>query len=351
MSAIHRPLVRDPVTTSTNASDASMATPSRARRRSIGAFAIRIGAVATFALILLYFAVLAPGFLMPGNLINIVEQSAILGVMAFGMSVVIIAGGSNVTEGGIDLSIAANMGVCAAVFAKLLTLGYSDGTAVLAVIAVGLAIGALNAVAVVWLGILPLLATLAVMNIAAGVELTVTQNTVLSVTSPLITAMSTWSLFGISALAWVLIAVSLFMIALVHFTSFGLRLYAVGGHPEAARAAGIGVSRYVMFSYLFSGLSAAIASVLMVSRLSSSTPGSGDMLLSVLAAALLGTVFSRRFVPTIGGTILSVLFIGCLANGFQLLNVSSYWVNGVQGALILLVVATTSFARKPESGQ
>ncbi|RKF45054.1 ABC transporter permease [Paraburkholderia fungorum] len=328
-----------------------MATPSRARRRSIGAFAIRIGAVATFALILLYFAVLAPGFLMPGNLINIVEQSAILGVMAFGMSVVIIAGGSNVTEGGIDLSIAANMGVCAAVFAKLLTLGYSDGTAVLAVIAVGLAIGALNAVAVVWLGILPLLATLAVMNIAAGVELTVTQNTVLSVTSPLITAMSTWSLFGISALAWVLIAVSLFMIALVHFTSFGLRLYAVGGHPEAARAAGIGVSRYVMFSYLFSGLSAAIASVLMVSRLSSSTPGSGDMLLSVLAAALLGTVFSRRFVPTIGGTILSVLFIGCLANGFQLLNVSSYWVNGVQGALILLVVATTSFARKPESGQ
>ncbi|MFL9863638.1 ABC transporter permease [Paraburkholderia fungorum] len=348
MSAIHRPLVHDPAA---SGSDASTATPRRARRRSIGAFAIRIGAVATFALILLYFALLAPGFLMPGNLINVVEQSAILGVMAFGMSVVIIAGGSNVTEGGIDLSIAANMGVCAAVFAKLLTLGYSDGTAVLAVIAVGLAIGALNAVAVVWLGILPLLATLAVMNIAAGVELTVTQNTVLSVTSPLITAISTWSLFGISALAWILIAASLFMIALVHFTSFGLRLYAVGGHPEAARAAGIGVSRYVMFSYLFSGLSAAIASVLMVSRLSSSTPGSGDMLLSVLAAALLGTVFSRRFVPTIGGTILSVLFIGCLANGFQLLNVSSYWVNGVQGALILLVVATTSFARKPESGQ
>ncbi|WP_153139148.1 ABC transporter permease [Paraburkholderia agricolaris] len=350
MTAIQRPLVHDPADAGADGS-AGVATPRRARRRSIGAFAIRIGAVATFALILLYFAVLAPGFLMPGNLINIVEQSAILGVMAFGMSVVIIAGGSNVTEGGIDLSIAANMGVCAAVFAKLLTLGYSDGTALIAVAAVGLAIGALNAVAVVWLGILPLLATLAVMNIAAGVELTVTQNTVLSVTSPLITVMSSWSLFGISALAWILIAVSLFMIALVHFTSFGLRLYAVGGHPEAARAAGIGVSRYVMFSYLFSGLSAAIASVLMVSRLSSSTPGSGDMLLSVLAAALLGTVFSRRFVPTIGGTILSVLFIGCLANGFQLLNVSSYWVNGFQGALILLVVATTSFARKPESGR
>jgi ribose transport system permease protein len=65
----------------------------------------------------------------------------------------------------------------------------------------------------------------------------------------------------------------------------------------------------------------------------------------------LGTVFSRRFVPTMGGTLLSVLFIGLLANGFQLLNVSSYWVNGVQGALILLVVAITSFARGSEGSR
>jgi ribose transport system permease protein len=88
--------------------------------------------------------------------------------------------------------------------------------------------------------------------------------------------------------------------------------------------------------------------VLLISRLSASTPGTGELLLSILAAALLGTVFSRRFVPTAGGTLLSTLFIGFLANGFQLLNVSSYWVNGVQGALILLVVAATSFAKPSE---
>ena len=344
MTAVHRALLH-------TATPGEPAVPLRRRRKVLGGLAIRLGAVGAFVAILLYFAVAAPGFLIPGNLVNIVEQSAILGVMAFGMSVVIIGGGSNVTEGGIDLSIAANMGVCAAVYAKLLTLGYSDLSALPAVALVGLAIGALNAIAVVWFGILPLLGTLAVMNIAAGIELTVTQNTVISVSSPVLTFMSSASLFGISALAWTLVVASLFMIGLVHFTGFGLRLYAVGGHPEAARSTGIGVARYLMFTYLFSGLCAALAAVLTVSRLSSSTPGSGDMLLSVLAAALLGTVFSRRFVPTIGGTLLSVLFIGCLANGFQLLNVSSYWVNGVQGALILLVVATTSFARKPESAQ
>ncbi|WP_322103130.1 ABC transporter permease [Paraburkholderia sp. J41] len=326
------------------------AAPAR-RRKAVGGWAIRLAAVGTFVAILLYFAFGAPGFTTPGNLINIVEQSAILGVMAFGMSMVIIGGGSNVTDGGIDLSIAANMGVCAAVYAKMLTLGYPDALALPSVALTGIVIGLLNAIAVVRLGILPLLATLAVMNIAAGVELTVTQNTVISVSSPVMTFISSASLLGISALAWTFILASVAMILLVHYTGFGLRLYAVGGHPEAARSAGIGVGRYVMFTYLFSGFCAAVAAVLTVSRLSSSTPGSGDMLLSVLAAALLGTVFSRRFVPTIGGTLMSVLFIGCLANGFQLLNVSSYWVNGVQGALILLVVATTSFARKPESAR
>lgn len=344
MTAMQRALLEDV------AADRESA-PARARRRMIGGLAIRLAAVGAFIAILLYFAFGAPGFATPGNLVNIVEQSAILGVMAFGMSVVIIGGGSNVTDGGIDLSIAANMGVCAAVYAKLLALGYSDALALPAVLAAGLAIGLLNALAVVRFGILPLLATLAVMNIAAGAELTITQNTVISVSSPLMTFISSASFLGISALAWTLVLASAAMIVLVHHTGFGLRLYAVGGHPEAARSTGIGVGRYLTFTYLFSGLCAALAAVLTVSRLSSSTPGSGDMLLSVLAAALLGTVFSRRFVPTIGGTLLSVLFIGSLANGFQLLNVSSYWVNGVQGVLILLVVATTSFARKPESAR
>jgi ribose transport system permease protein len=318
------------------------------RRKAMAALLVRLGALAMFAVIMLYFALTARGFLTPFNIVNVIEQSAILGVLAFGMSVVIIGGGVEVQTGGIDLSIATNAGLCAAVFATVSLAGYNPAVAILATFGTGLAIGALNAFAVGALGILPLLATLAVMNIAAGLELTLTENTVVSATSPILTFLQTGRLLGISTLAWALILFSIVMMLVIHRTAIGLKLYAVGGHREAARAAGLNAGAYVAGTYLFSGFCAAFASILLVSRLSASTPGTGELLLSVLAAALLGTVFSRRFVPTMGGTLLSALFIGFLANGFQLLSVSSYWVAGVQGALILLVVAVTSFARPQE---
>jgi ribose transport system permease protein len=261
------------------------------------------------------------------------------------MTVVFVGTGTDVQKGGIDLSIAANAGLSGAVFAILMRAGYPEPMAVLATLATGGLIGALNGFAVVKLSILPLLATLAVMNIAGGLELTLTENTVIPASAGILTMLSSGSLLGISALAWCLLIATVLAIVVLHYSPIGLSLYAVGGHVEAARAAGISTGAYIWGSYIVSGLCAAVASILIVSRLSASTPGSGQLLLPVLAAALLGTVFSRRFVPTAGGTILSVLFIGFLANGFQLLNVSSYWVSGVQGALILLVVAVTTFAK------
>ena len=309
-------------------------------------FLIRVAAYVAFAIVMLYFVVFARGFLNPTNLVNVVEQSAVLGVLAFGMTVVVIGGGSNVVSGGIDLSLAANVGLSGAVFAVALKAGYPSSAATLMALGTGLAIGAVNALAVVGLGILPLLATLAVMNVCAGAELVLTENVVITVDSPLTNALSSDTFLGISALAWSLVVATLIFAVLLQFSRWGLRLHAVGAYPDAARAAGLPVNRFVVSSYLISGLCGAVASILYVSRLSSSTPGAGDMLLSIIVTALMGVVFSRRLMPTVGGTLLSVLFIGFLINGFQLVNVSSYWVNGVQGVLILLVVSMTSLTRR-----
>jgi ribose transport system permease protein len=324
-------------------------TPAERDRRRFGAWlarsSLRFGSYVAFAAVVFVFAWREPSFLSVGNIGNILGQSAILGVLAFGMTIVIIGGGSNVVTGGIDLSLAANMGLSAAVYAALVQAGFADAVAVVAALATGAAIGAVNAISVVALRILPLLATLAVMNIAAGLELVITQNTVIPAGTSFLSFLSSNGVGGVPILAFVLLAVAAVLIVAVQFAPAGLRLYVVGEFPEAARAAGLRVNRLIAGSYVASGLCGGLAAILSVAYLSGSTTGSGDMLLSVVVTALLGVVFSRRLVPTIGGALLSTLFVGSLINGFQLLGVSSYWVNGVQGALILLVVAATSVLR------
>jgi ribose transport system permease protein len=301
---------------------------------------LRAGAYGAFGLIILAFALAAPSFLSFGNLANVLQQSAILGLLAFGLTIVIIGGGGNVIQGGIDLSLAANLGLSAAIYATLIKNGHSDLIAVVATLAGGLAVGALNAVAVVGLRIVPLLATLAVAKIVNGLEFVLTQNSVVTASSPFLTWLSDVGPFGVPIMAYALVLATLIVLPAAQSTSAGLRLHAIGAHPEAARAAGLPLAVYVAGSYLVSGALGALAGVLSAAYLTGSSPGSADILLSVVVAALLGAVFSRRLVPT------SVLFIGLLANGFQLVNISSYWINGVQGFLILFVVACTMIGRQ-----
>lgn len=306
---------------------------------------LRAGSLGVLAVLVATFAWLAPGFLVPGNLQNIVQQSAVLGLLAFGMTAVMIAGGGDVVRGGIDLSIAANMGFCAALYAMLARDGYGDAVALAASLLAGVAVGGLNALAVLRFGIVPLLATLAVMNLCGGLELVVTRNTVVSASTPLIETLGGNGPFGIPWLAIVFVVSALGLSAVLDQSPIGLRLRAVGAHREAARAAGLRVDAYVCASYLISGGCAAVAALLSVALLSGSSPGSGESLLPAVLTSLLGVVISRRLTPSIGGSVLGVLFIGALVNAFQLLNLSSYWVNGVEGTLILLAVGASTLAR------
>lgn len=234
----------------------------------------------------------------------------------------------------------------ATVYAALTQAGYGDAVAAAGALGTGATIGAVNALAVTVVGVVPLLATLAVMNVVAGLELVLTQNTVIPASTEFLSALSASGPAGIPVLAYVLILFAGLVAAVVQHTLLGLRLYAVGEFPAAARAAGLPVRSFVAGAFVTSGLFGGFAGILSVSYLSGSTTGSGEMLLPVVVTALLGSVFSRRLVPTVTGTLLSALFVGFLMNGFQLLNISSTLVSGVQGLLILLVVSATTLLRR-----
>ncbi len=297
------------------------------------------------AMLLGFFAVRAPGFASPGNLANIVQQSAVLGVLGFGMTIVVIAGGGDVVRGGIDLSIAANMGLCTAVYAVVARDLHGDTAALAAALLTGLGVGALNAFVILVVGVVPLLATLATMSICGGLELVLTHNTVVNADTGLLSALAGEGPAGLSGLAWVLVTSFVLLSAIFDHSPAGLRLRTVGERPDVARAAGLPVERFIATSYLASGACAAVAAVLSAALLGGSSPGSNDSLLPAVLVALLGAVFSRRLMPSLAGTAASVLFVGALADAFQLLDLSSYWVSGVEGVLIVAVVAVTTQAR------
>ncbi|PTB18987.1 ABC transporter permease [Trinickia symbiotica] len=311
---------------------------------------LRSGAALAFAMVLAVFALTSPLFLTIANLANVLQQSIVIGLLGFGLTIVLIAGGPDPIRGGLDLSVAANLGFCAAVYAVTQRNGCGTALSVAFTLAAGAAVGALNAVAVIALRIVPLLATLTTMNIAAGFELVLTQNTSVSASGTLTNWLLDDGSFGVPHLAYALLLAAALFTVLAHYTPFGLRLAAVGAHRDAAHAAGLRTRRYLAASYLLSGIAAALAALASTALLSGSAPGAGDNLLAVVAAALLGIVFSRRLVPTIPGTLCAVLFVGAIVNGFQLDNVSSYYVNGVEGALILFVVATTAIVRRRRAG-
>lgn len=329
--------------------------PVKQARRNLFAFAgalklpqwwLQSGALIAFVIVLVVFSTSSPLFFTLGNFANVMQQSAIVGTLAFGLTLVLVGGGVNGIAGGIDLSIAANLGFCAAVYATSLADGLAPAAAVALTLLAGTTVGLFNAFAVVVLRMLPLLATLTTMNIVAGLELVVTRNSTVSATGPTLSALLDNGPFAIPWLSYAFVGVGLVFVWLGHFTRFGLRLHASGSHPAATRAAGLRADGYVAASYVLCGLSAGVAALASTALLSGSAPGSGENLLAVIAAVLLGVVFSRRLVPTMAGTWLSVLFLGLIANGFQLDNVSSYWINGVEGALILFVVSLTALLRR-----
>ena len=303
----------------------------------------RLGTLAGLAGLCLLLWILTPHFLTVSNLLNVLEQTSINAVIAVGMTFVILSGG-------IDLSVGSILALAGVVMATLLHQGWAPPLAIAGGLAIGFGFGALNGMAIAWGRLPPFIATLGMMSIARGVALLFTEGRPVSGFDQAFRSLATARLLGIPAPVVVTAAVYLAARFVLSSTRFGRYVYAMGGNEEATRLSGVNVRLHKTLVYGVSGLTSAIAAVLLTARLNSAQPIAGMMYeLDAIAAVVIGGTSLAGGEGGVGGTLIGALIMGVLRNGLNLLGVSSFLQQVVIGLVIVVAVLLDTVLKKKGS--
>ncbi|WP_435103284.1 ABC transporter permease [Arhodomonas sp. AD133] len=285
-----------------------------------------------FLVVFVAMAVINDNFLTSSNLVNLARQASIIAVIAAGMSLAILTGG-------IDLSVGPVMAFSGTVMAGLMAAGVSPALAIPSGLLVGAAFGAANGIFVAFAGMPPIIVTLATMGIARGLALIYTGGYPISGLPPEFAFFGRGSLAGIEMPILIMAAVYAAGYVLLGHTATGRYLYAIGGNEEATRLSGIQVPRYKLLVYTLSGMTAAIAGLILTSRLMSGQPNAGvGFELDAIAAVVLGGAAITGGRGMILGTLIGAMLLGILNNGLNLMGVSPYLQNVIKGCIILLAI-------------
>ena len=288
--------------------------------------------VAVVALILVIGAVIEPGtFLTSDNMLNVVRQASVVGVLAIGMTFVI-------ATGGIDLSVG-SMLAAASVAGGLLA---ESGSAmfILGALGMGILLGGINAGAIAYGRVVPFIATLAMFTMARGLALWMSDKTPISIFSlEGVRWFGTGEVLGIPSAVVVFLLVTAIAWVLLNRTRYGRYVIAVGGNREAARIAGVNVTRIVFSVYVLSGICVAIAGILVAGRLSSASPIVGNLYeLDAIAAVVIGGTALTGGRATIVGTFLGVITFALIFNLLTLMDLAVEIQQVTKGLIILAAV-------------
>jgi ribose/xylose/arabinose/galactoside ABC-type transport system permease subunit len=302
------------------------------RLQRLREFSRRFGLVFSFVLLCAVLSVLSDRFLTVGNMVNVLRQSTINGIIAIGMTYVILTAG-------IDLSVGALLALCTVVTADLLQQGLPVPVSVAAGLGLGAALGLANGLIITKARVPPFVATLGMMTVARGLALTYTQG------RPITGLPDGFRFIGTGSLGPVpmpiVIAALAFLVGYVLLTRtrVGEYVLALGNNPVAARYAGIATDRYTTFVYAVAGALSALAGMILVARLNSAQPTAGlGYEFDAIAAVVVGGTSFAGGEGGLGGTLLGVLVIAVLNNGLNLLDVSSFYQPVVTGLVIALAL-------------
>lgn len=298
-------------------------------------------------LLIIIFSLSANRFLTIMNIANILRQATIIGIMALGVTFALMVGD-------FDLSFATLAGLLNVINIILIINGWNILFAFILTVLMGIIWGLLNSFLIVKIKIHAFIATLSTMTIAKGVIYWITRGkTVYGQYPEILTVIGRKNIIlnALPICALIFITFAIVTYTLADHTKIGRYLYSVGNNPEAARFSGIKVDFYRVLGITASSFCAAIAAIILTSKLTSAPPDAGDgYLMSVIPVVFLGTVFLKPGSVNIAGTVVATLLIAVIENGLIMLNVPFYFKYIVHGVVIILAIASITGAGKKKIG-
>lgn len=298
---------------------------------------IRLQCVIIIVVAVVFSALLGSRFFSVANFQSITSQLPILGMLALGMGITMLTGG-------INLSIIAGANACSLVMAAVIV-SHPDNPlflalALLAGAAVAVAIGTLNGALIAWVGVSPILATLGTMTLISGLNILLSNGTVISGFPAAIQFLGNATVVGIPVALLLFLLVAVLLWVLLEHTTLGRSLYLVGSNEQATRYSGVNTVRVQIAVYVISALLGWVAAILMMAKFNSAKAGYGESyLLVTILASVLGGINPGGGFGRIVGLVLALVVLQMLESGFNLLGISSYLTMALWGAVLILFIA------------
>jgi ribose transport system permease protein len=295
-----------------------------------------------FTLILLFIvlAIASPAFLTERNLSTVVRQTAVINIIALGMTLIIITSG-------IDLSVGAILALSGFLGAKAMESGQPIPVAILVGLATGLGCGLINGLLITSLKINPFIVTLGMLGVIRGTTLTISNGLPASGVPDSFKYLGTGTILGAPVVLWLLVVCAIAMHFVLEYTRLGRYAFAIGSNPDAAYYAGIPVSFHLTCVYGIAGLLTGVASMIETSRLMTGQPTAGNGYeLQAIAAVVIGGGSLRGGEGTVVGTLIGAFIMGLLSNGSDLLGINPYLQQALIGAAIIVAVTLDEIRKR-----
>jgi ribose/xylose/arabinose/galactoside ABC-type transport system permease subunit len=303
----------------------------------------RYGILFALVAMVVVFTIIEPRFLGVKNIFNVLRQVAIVGICSVGMTFVILTAG-------MDLSVGSVIGVSAVTGAIMMASGLPPPLAMLAAIAIGVLSGFINALFINGFGIAPIIMTLGMMTSLRGAAYIICGG------MPVYGIPEKYLFIGqgyigpVPVPVIIMIVMFLFGYFILNKTAFGRSVYGIGGNMEASRLSGIKVKRNIYIIYMMAGAMYALAGMILLARVNSGQPKTGDGYeMDVITACVLGGISVSGGEGRIGGVVIGVLLMGVLTNGMILLNIPEFWQWVVKGGVLILAVTIDQLAKRSKS--